>query len=340
MKFKTLIPKGVATLLPEGVLAQRAVERKIFSVLFRAGYQEVIPPLFEYIEIFEQTVGSTLLERSYKVVDRATGRLMALRPDVTPQIARMAATLLADRVKPLRLCYAATLFRHEEEHAGQEREIFQIGGEQIGPSSPEGDAEMIALSIKILQQLKIKSFKIVLGQMAFIRGILTPFEKEPVLFKHLLDGIERKDQARLTLILKEANVTGPLRKRILALPDLFGGAEVFERAASIARGAGAFCQAGLKRLSAVYQLLTQKGMQKYLLIDLGETRGFDYYTGTIFEIFAGAVGVALGGGGRYDHLMEKFGAPECAIGFALNVGRVVEVTDPLSRSKPPQKATF
>ena len=109
---KTLIPKGVATFLPEAVRLRREIEKKIFSVFFRAHYQEVITPLFEYLDTFSRTSGEELLHRAIKFVDRSTGRIMVLRPDVTPQIARMVATLLSDLTKPVRLCYFANLFRH------------------------------------------------------------------------------------------------------------------------------------------------------------------------------------------------------------------------------------
>jgi ATP phosphoribosyltransferase regulatory subunit len=319
-KPKTLIPKGVATFLPEGVLLRRQIERAIFSVFFKADYQEVITPLFEYAETFSKTSGEESLHHAYQFVDRATGRMMVLRPDVTPQIARMAATLLADRKRPLRLCYSANLFRHEEEHAGQEREIFQMGAEQIGLSGAEADAEMIALAIDVLQTLRIQSFKIVLGQAAFTRGILSPLETQPVLLRALLSCISRKESSRLETLLKETQVETKTRKQILALPHLFGRNDLFKRAAAITDAP--VCKAALKQLAEVYRLLVQKGMQKHLLIDLGEVRGFDYYTGTIFEVFAESVGVALGGGGRYDHLLEKFGPAAPSIGFALNIERV------------------
>ncbi len=325
-KPKTLIPKGVATHLPEAVQRRRAIEQDIFSVFFKAGYQEVITPLFEYLDTYALTSGEDLLQRAYKFVDRATGRIMVLRPDVTPQIARMAATLLGQRERPLRLCYSANLFRHEEEHAGQEREVFQMGAELIGLGQTQGDVEMITLAIETLRALKIKSFKIVLGQIAFTRGMLAPFQEKPILFRQIQSCVSRKETSRLETLLKEAKAGSKLKKQVLALPGLFGGEAVLKKAASITEEPP--CQAALKQLSEVYHLLTKnKGVAEHLLIDLGEVRGFDYYTGTLFEIFADSVGVELGGGGRYDHLSGKFGATDPSIGFALNIERVERVKE-------------
>lgn len=315
-----MIPKGVATFLPEGTFRRRAIERKILSIFSQWGYQEVITPIFEYLDVFSLGVGEELLNRAYKFVDRATGRIMVLRPDVTPQIARIAATLLNGQPLPLRLCYSANVFRHEEEHAGREREIFQIGGELIGASDAEADAEMITLTIEVLQKLGLKSFKIALGQMAFTRGVLRSFEPSPDLFKKVLHSVGKKEASQLEELLKEEKVGLKTRKQVLSLLDLFGGEEVFKRAASLADHPA--CRSGLKRLKEVYAILKRAGYQDYLLIDLGEVRGLDYYTGTIFEVFTEGVGSELGGGGRYDRLLEKFGAPSASTGFALHIDRV------------------
>ena len=325
MQPASLIPKGVATLLPEAVRARREIEKKIFSVFFRARYAEVITPMFEYLDTFLPTSGEELLQRAYKFVDRATGRIMVLRPDVTPQIARMAATLLGEREKPLRLCYGAALFRHEEEHAGRERETFQMGGELIGASDAAADVEIITLAIDILKALRLGSFKIVLGQIAFIRGVLKPFVSQPLLFRRILSCVAKKETARLTTLLNEAGVRTPLKKQVLALPGLYGEAAIQKEAASLTKDP--LCHAALQRLNEVVTLLMQKGYEQHLFIDLGEVRGFDYYTGITFEIVADGVGVELGGGGRYDHLLEKFGAASPCIGFALHIERIQQAME-------------
>jgi ATP phosphoribosyltransferase regulatory subunit len=328
-KPKTMIPKGVATFLPEGTSRRRSIERQILSIFSQWGYQEVITPIFEYLDVFSLGVGEELLNRAYKFVDRATGRIMVLRPDVTPQIARIAATLLNGQPLPLRLCYSANVFRHEEEHAGREREIFQIGGELIGASDAESDAEMITLAIEILQKLGLKSFKIALGQMAFTLGVLQSFEPSPDLFKKVLHSVAKKEASQLEALLREAKVGLKTRKQVLSLLNLFGGEEVFKRAGALAGPPS--CRLGLKRLKEVYAILKRAGYQDHLLIDLGEVRGFDYYTGTIFEVFTEGVGSELGGGGRYDHLLEKFGAPSASTGFALHIERIQWALEKISK---------
>jgi len=315
-----MIPKGVATLLPEESRRRRRIESSLLSSFRRWGYQEVIPPIFEYLDVFSLGVGEARLDGAYKIVDRATGRIMLLRPDVTPQIARMAATLMQDRPRPLRLCYSANVFRHEEEHAGRERERFQVGGELVGPSDAEADAEMICLAIEILQRLGLENFKVTLGQMAYTRGLLSPFVSSPPFFRKILQAIAKKETSSLDQALRQQGVGGKKRCQILSLLDLFGGVEVFEQAAALTDHD--FCRLGLQRLREVYGILKSAGYEDMILIDLGEVRGLDYYTGTIFEVVADGVGLELGGGGRYDHLLEKFGQPSASTGFALYIERI------------------
>ncbi len=319
-KPKTMIPKGVATLLPDGTSHRRLIEKEILSSFSRWGYQEVTPPIFEYLDVFSLGVGEEILDSAYKFVDRATGRIMVLRPDVTPQIARIASTLLSGQARPLRLCYSANVFRHQEEHAGRERELFQIGGELIGFSDAEADAEMIALSIEVLQGLGLRDFRITLGQMAFTRGLLRPFMASPAFYKKILHYVAKKEASQLEQWLKQESVDQKTQKEVLSLLDLFGGEAVLERASRLTDDAA--CRQSLERLEAVYALLKSAGHQEYIIFDLGEVRGFDYYTGTIFEIFTEGVGSELGGGGRYDHLLEKFGAPSPSTGFALYIERI------------------
>lgn len=283
-------------------------------------YQEITPPTFEYLDVFARGAGGASLDHAYRFVDRTTGRMMLLRPDVTPQVARMAATLLADRPRPLRLCYAAPVFRYEEEHLGREREIFQIGAEQIGEVSAAADLEILRLVIDLLHALKITQFKIVLGQMEFTRGVLSGIASQPDVFDAILRSVAKKETASLEATLQSLKMTQKQRLGVLSLLNLSGEEEVFRWAAPLSHG-DASCK-GLDRLQEVYAALKKSGHSKNTLIDLGEVRGFDYYTGLVFEIFVEGIGMAVGGGGRYDHLLERFGTAEPAIGFAMDIERL------------------
>ncbi|MGH7274523.1 MAG: ATP phosphoribosyltransferase regulatory subunit, partial [Nitrospiria bacterium] len=268
----------------------------------------------------------------YKFVDRSNGRVMILRPDVTPQIARMVALLMADHPKPIRLCYSANVFRYEEEHAGREREILQIGAELIGPQDVEADAEVIALVVEVLKQLGLAHFRIAIGQIGFFKGLLQEMgvpEREHLQIQKAVAG---RDAARLVQILEGLAFGKKQVQKIVGLLELFGKEDVFDRARRLAKfsltpsGVGGYgAQASLDalaRLQEIYRLLKKYGLSDKLLVDLSEVRGFGYYSGMVFEVFAEGVGYELGGGGRYDHLISQFGEDLPSTGFALHVDRL------------------
>ena len=328
----SLLPKGMTVLLPEAAARQRAIERTALSVFRLWGYQEVIPPLFEYLDVLSKGLEPELIEKSYKFVDRSNGRVMILRPDVTPQIARMVALLMAEHPKPIRLCYSANVFRYEEEHAGREREILQIGAELIGPQDAETDAEVIALVVEVLKQLGLTQFRIAIGQIGFFKGLLQEMgvpEKEHLQIQKAVAG---RDAARLVQILEGLAFEKEQVQKIVGLLELFGQEDVFDRARRLVKtssfpsglgGSGAQASLdALARLQEIYRLLKKYGLSDKLLVDLSEVRGFGYYSGMVFEVFAEGVGYELGGGGRYDHLIAQFGEDLPSTGFALHVDRL------------------
>ena len=340
-KTRPMLPRGVATFLPEATARKRYVEETILSVFTQWGYQEVIPPLFEYLDVITVGLGEDLIEKSYKFVDRANGRLMLLRPDVTPQIARMVAMLMADTPKPLRLCYRANVFRHEEEHAGRAREVFQIGGELVGLPGLEADAEMIAIAIESLRRLGLVDFKVALGHSEFFRGLLNNLNLPPEVQRRIKGAVARKDLSRLEDILKAEQIPQSRARAIMTVPKLFGKGEVIKQAAALSEVPG--CKQALARLRQVYEILKSSGWEDYLMVDLSELRGFDYYTGMVFEVFAKDLGYSVGRGGRYDQLIGKFGKPCPSTGFAFDVEYVQwawQRSQALQRSKGDRAASM
>ncbi len=312
-----MIPKGVATFLPHAARERRRIVSRLLAAMEGWGYEEIVTPTFEYLDVLHEGLGEGLAEKSIKFVDRATGRMVILRPDITPQIARIVAMLLPDEPRPLRLSYSANVFRHEEAHAGREREISQIGGELVGLPGPDADAEVVALAAECLLSLGLDHFQIALGQIGFVRSILGDSALSPAAFQKMAEAVSRKDVGRLETLLVREGIGRKERARVLEVLELFGREEVFARAAKITTGTRS--KAALARLKNVYEQLRGYGLEKKILIDLGEIRGFDYYTGILFEIFIEGMGESIGGGGRYDNLLGKFGKPEPATGFAFDL---------------------
>lgn len=328
----SLVPVGMATILPDAARHVRHLEAELLAHFNRFGYDEIILPTFEYLDVLMPGLEPSLLENSYKIVDRTTGRILLLRPDVTAQIARTVAMGMVGTHFPLRLSYRATVFRYEPEHAGRDREIFQVGAELIGADDPSADSEIIMLLIECLRQVGLRSFKISLGHVGFFKGLLIRAGLSSEGQKRAEQAAARKDVPRLGEILSQERVTKRSAHRILDALELCGQAEVLSRGRALAKGERPLVQA-LDRLAHVYRLLCETGFQEAVLLDLGEFRGFDYYDGIVFDVFTDGIGVELGGGGRYDHLIGRFGRNLPSTGFALSVDRLFRGLNHSDRTK-------
>jgi len=317
------MPPGMATILPEAAKHVRHLESQLLARLAKAGYDEIILPTFEYLDVLAPGLESELVEKCYQFPDRITGRILLLRPDATAQIARTVAMGMMGTRLPLRLSYRTTVFRNEPEHAGRDREIFQVGAEFIGADDATADTEIITVLIECLRLVGVRSFKVSLGHVGFFKGLLVQAGLSPEGQKRAEQAAARKDLPRLHEILTVERVTKSSARAILEAPELCGQADTLARARELA-GQGKSIVQSLDRLSKVYQLLCSLGYQESLFLDLGEFRGFEYYDGVVFDVFAEGVGVELGGGGRYDHLIGRFGRNIPSTGFALNVDRLFQ----------------
>jgi len=316
-----LVPVGMATILPEAARHVRQLESELLAYFYRYGYDEIILPTFEYCDVLAPGLEPVLLENSYKIVDRTTGRILLLRPDVTAQIARTVAMGMLGTRLPLRLSYRATVFRYEPEHVGRDRELFQVGAELIGADDLSADCEIIMLMIESLRQVGLSSFKISLGHVGFFKGLLVRAGLSAEGQKLAEQAAARKDFPWLGEILLRERVGKRSAQAILDALELCGKAEVLSKGRALAGGEHPLLHA-LDRLAQVYELLCSLGFQDVVLLDLGEFRGFDYYDGIVFDVFTDGIGIELGGGGRYDHLIGRFGRDIPSTGFALNVDRL------------------
>ncbi|MDH4229490.1 MAG: ATP phosphoribosyltransferase regulatory subunit [Nitrospirota bacterium] len=319
---RTSLPRGVASFFPEAAEHKRAVEERLWSIFSSWGYREIVPPVFEYLDVLAQGLDQSTVEGGYKVEDRDSGRLMVLRPDVTAQVARMAAARRDDPARPHRYGYIAGVFSHSEAHRGRPREVFQAGVELLGPAGYSADVEVLALLITALRGLGLEHFSIAIGQARFFRAILEGLELSPEAQEHLTAAVARKDAPSIRTQLAAAGIDAERAEQVARIPFLIGGKEVFAAARELTRCADAL--GALEHLHSVMEALDGCGLGEHLLADLGEVRDLDYYTGVVFDVLVPDMGMELGGGGRYDDLLGGFGHPMPAIGFALDVERVLE----------------
>ncbi|MBI5492653.1 MAG: ATP phosphoribosyltransferase regulatory subunit [Deltaproteobacteria bacterium] len=320
------LPQGVRDILPEESKKIRKVESGILQVFEKYGFKKVITPLLEYVEVLSLGMGENLKDRVLKYIDPSTGRVVAIRPDITPQIARVVATRMRDYPLPLRLCYNENVLRHQGD--GKNREVLQIGAEYISAApSPEADAEMIIMAIEALKRIGLKDFKIDIGDVGFLRAVLGRLPVNVEDRALIKDAIAIKDTSSLESILKRTGkgIRKDDRELLLNLATFYGEEEVIKKASSLTRDPAA--KRSLSNLTQVIKAVTKKRLMDSVTIDLGEVRGFDYYTGIIFEGFASGVGKPILSGGRYDNLLEKYGYGCAATGFAFDVENTVSAME-------------
>src|SRR5712692_2599612 len=195
--LQTQLPKGAKLYLPDEAGQKRHVEESLLTVFRRWGYREIVTPAYEYFDVLSQGTDHELQERMFKLVDRESGRLLALRADITPQIARIVATRMREEPKPLRLAYVGNVFRYDEPQVGRYRELYQAGVELVGLPNPEGDAEMIAMTVEGLQALGLTRFQIDVGQAEFFRAIVEDLGADEATARELRSALGKKDQSSL-----------------------------------------------------------------------------------------------------------------------------------------------
>jgi ATP phosphoribosyltransferase regulatory subunit len=331
-----LLPRGVRDHLPGASARLRAVQEALRGELGRWGYEPIITPLYEYLEVLERGLGAGLRQQTFKFVEPHSGEVVALRPDITPQVARLYATRYAGVQGAVRLCYEGRVvrFARDEEAATREsrtrevagpREVFQVGVELLGCGGPEADAEVISLLAASLEAVGLSDFQIDIGQVEVTRGVLAETTLAPADRDRVVRCIARKDRSGLEALLGELRLDDRARRALVGLVSLYGGPDVLCEAARVIEAPAA--RAALEDLTEVVTLLAEDGYADRITVDLGELRDFDYHDGILFHAFVPGVGVPLAGGGRYDHLAERYGRKARATGFAVDVEQVVAVLD-------------
>jgi ATP phosphoribosyltransferase regulatory subunit len=213
------------------------------------------------------------------------------------------------------------VFRYDEPQVGRYREFYQAGVELVGLEKPEADAEMIAMTVEGLRALGLERFKIDVGQAEFLRGLLDEIKADRTRIHELQDALSRKDVSALERLVAELAPAAHVADALLALPTLVGRDETLARAGRLARNPRS--ERALENLSEVYRLVRIYGLADAVILDLGEVRGFDYYSGLHFEAYVAGLGASIAGGGRYDHMLGRFGYDCPSTGFAFEVGRAL-----------------
>jgi ATP phosphoribosyltransferase regulatory subunit len=311
------IPPGTRDILPDEMRELRELSARLLDTFDRSGYGEVWTPTMEYEDVLvhgdERAAGM-----SYRLFDE-NGQVLALRPDMTIPIARLVATRFGHAEPPLRFCYLSHAYRAIRPQRGQQREFLQAGVELIGADAPAGTVEVIELLSSALDAAGLPRARIGLGDAGLYRKALEGMGVGEAERGRVLGTLERHDFVALEAELENLALADSQREALVAIPQLRGGVDVIDRAVEL--GGSDVAQA-TARLRGTAEGVERQGLAERVLFDLGLIRDLGYYTGAIFEVYDPALGHVLGGGGRYDDLLGRFGRPLPACGFALYVERV------------------
>ncbi len=316
------LPRGARDLLPRAAARRRTVVNRLLGTFEAWGYGQVVTPAVEYFDVIARGLSDQQRARSIRFMEPGSGELVGLRADITPQIARMVASRAGAEFPadvPVRLCYAADVVCQPDGLRGC-AERHQVGVELVGDGSPAADAELIALCHAALSEVGLPGVRIDLAHTEVARGVLAEVGlKDGGLVSDLHRLLARKDADGARARLEDALVSPATAQAVVELCGLFGDPSVLRRARRVVTGQPAV--AALDRLSSVLEALEHVSPAAHAAvgIDLGEVRGFDYYTGLRLRVWAAGASTPLARGGRYNHLLARYGEPRPATGFAFDL---------------------
>lgn len=312
------LPSGVQDVLPRECRILNDVKQRLAEKFTRCGFQPVLSADLEYYDTYSQIRNAVPQEHLFKLSD-TDGRLLVLRPDMTLSISRIAATKLKEPCA--RLYYFANKWDLQSAGGLSNREIYQAGVECLGEEGAFSDAQAIAFAVECLKETGLSDFMIDVGHVGYFKGVLEECGLTETDAEEVRSFVNAKDGLNAERILKKAGAGKDILNTVLALPSLFGGAEVLDRAQALTHNAGA--QAAIAHLKQVNALLKGMGYDGYICYDLGTVRRLSYYSGIVFSALVKEVGAPILTGGRYDNLADDFGKHIPAVGFAIGLKRVL-----------------
>ncbi len=306
-----LLPENIQDMLPDEAWRIEGMRRDVLELLRLSGYQLVSPPLLEYAESLLINDSADMDLRSFKLVDQLSGRTLALRADITPQVARIDAHLL-NRQGITRLSYAGSVLHTQPSGLMRTREPLQIGAELYGHSGLESDLEVQRLMLQSLALLGIQGVHLDLGHVAVFRALVKGAAINSELEAALFSALQCKDVPSLKGLV--AGLSKDVQAALLALPELYGGVEVLQRARQVLPASTHAALDELQRAATQLQPLAQ-----HVGIDLAELRGYHYHSGMVFAAYHAGSHDAIAVGGRYDDVGKSFGRARPATGFSMDL---------------------
>jgi ATP phosphoribosyltransferase regulatory subunit len=316
MSLDLSLPSGLRDLLPDHSAHLAELSSRLQEVFSKFGYRRVFLPTLERLEVVERGLSVAALADVMKFVEPGSGEVVAIRPDITPQIARLYAARPDALPSPARLCYDGPVLRAREARAGRPREVYQAGVELLGWGGAEADAEALVVLSRALERVGLAGPVVEVGHARFAGEVFDAARLPEKVRPAAWDALGRKDEAALAALGARARGAPVARDALAALASLYGE-KALERAREIARAVPLAGEA-LAEVEAALAIARRRGVRR-IAVDLGEARGLGYYTGITFAGYAPGAGSAVAAGGRYDGLLARFGRPGPAIGFAVDL---------------------
>jgi len=314
-----LLPEHIADILPATARQVETAKASMLELFRTSGYELVSPPLLEYIDALMAENDPGLALKTFRVVDQLSGRQLGVRADITPQVARIDAHLLAERTGVTRLCYAGSVLHARPNGLMSSREPLQIGAELYGYAGTEADLEIVELMLASLRLVKVEGVRLDLGHIAIFRGLAAAAGLSAQASRELLDVLQTKDIATIRTLV--ADVAEPFKSAFLVLPELYGRGEVLDKARTKLPSLPEI-ELGLMQLAAVGRALEGTLDVSY---DLAELRGDSYHTGLMFAAYAPGWSESIARGGRYDNVGRSFGRARPATGFSLDLRDLIRI---------------
>ncbi len=317
-----LLPEGIEELLPLQAARLEQLRRDLLDLYSAWGYELVVPPFIEYLETLLTGAGNDLDLQTFKLTDQLSGRMMGIRADMTPQVARIHSRYLRGGI-PTRLCYMGTVLRTRPAGIAGSRSPLQVGAELYGHAGVASDVEVLQLMVETLAISGIEHVHIDLGHVGIFRGLARQAGLERQQESQLFDALQRKAKPEISALLDGMKLSGSTGPMLLALAELNGGSEVMERAGSVLGSASAEVQAALLNLQEIAEQLRRRIPGICLHFDLAELRGYRYHTGAVFAIYVPGHSQAVAQGGRYDDIGCTAGDARPATGFSTDLKTLI-----------------
>jgi ATP phosphoribosyltransferase regulatory subunit len=327
-----LLPEGIDELLPREAQVLETLRRRLLDLYDTWGYDMVIPPFVEYVESLLTGVGSDLDVQTFKLIDQRNGRLMGVRADMTPQVARIDAHRLRHDA-PTRLCYIGTVLRTQSDEFASSRSLVQIGAELYGHDGNASDVEMLSLMLETLALAGLRDVYIDIGHVGVFQGLAAQAGLTQEQKNDLFDALQRKSVPEINEYLALLPMENNVRHMLTELAWLNGDISVLQEAREKLKGATGDVHQAIDDMAHVSEQIQTRYPDISLHCDLAEVRGIQYHTGIVFAAYKTGVGQSIAQGGRYNNIGRFFGRARPATGFSADLRSLIKLGTLSSRRK-------